>query len=185
MKAATGIAVLLALVALAGANPRPDLRDKAREHWEALPEEVRNELLDAFENHRKPSEAFFDRVRSHLLKLLENPEIAEFAERQYERALRLLPLELRADVNAVVQGWLINGGVPQASEALRTKLADHFRQLKAVHFERFLSVLSPELREEVQAVIQQVMQGAQPQFNPELFERVREHVQQLKVTHAL
>uniref|UniRef100_T1DF38 Putative secreted protein n=1 Tax=Anopheles aquasalis TaxID=42839 RepID=T1DF38_ANOAQ len=187
--AAAGIFAVVTILAGVSAMPRPsraDLQDKIREHLAAVPEDIRTELVAAFQEHRKPSAAFFESVRAHLLGLMENPQFRQFAERQYGQFLGLLTADLRDGVDGVVRNWLVNGGVPQADEELRQKFVDHFRQLKAVHFERFLAMLSPELREEIKAVAEQVQHGdARPHYNPELIERVREHFQQLKAVQAL
>ncbi|XP_035777868.1 uncharacterized protein LOC118458980 [Anopheles albimanus] len=187
--AAVGIFAAVALLASVSAMPRPnraDLQEKIREHLAAVPEDIRNELVAAFQEHRKPSAAFFESVRAHLLGLMENPQIRQYAEQRYDQFLRLLTPELREGVDGVVRDWLVNGGVPHADEELRQKFVEHFRQLKAVHFERFLAMLSPELREEIKAVADQVQHGgARPHYNPELIERVREHFQQLKAAQAL
>ncbi|ETN67953.1 hypothetical protein AND_000218 [Anopheles darlingi] len=187
--AAAGIFAVVAVLASVSALPRPnraDLQEKIREHFAAIPEDIRNELVAAYQEHRKPSAAFFESVRAHLLELMENPRVRQIAERQYGQFLGLLTPELREGVDGVVRNWMINGGVPQADEELRQKFVEHFRQLKAVHFERFLAMLSPELREEITAVADQVQHGgARPHYNPELLERVREHFQQLKAAQAL
>uniref|UniRef100_A0A182LU40 Uncharacterized protein n=1 Tax=Anopheles culicifacies TaxID=139723 RepID=A0A182LU40_9DIPT len=180
--------VVLALVAVGvSAMPRPnaDHREKLREYMEMIPEDIRAELITAIRNHEKPSDAFFEKVRQELLsQLQENQRFREFAEQKYKKFLDMLTPELRDEVDTMTQGWINGGVLPHTDEALSAKLKQHFQQLKQSHFEQFLSKLSPTLREQVQAALDQAHHG-RPHFSNELRDAVRQHFQKLKEPQML
>uniref|UniRef100_A0A182SRP0 Uncharacterized protein n=1 Tax=Anopheles maculatus TaxID=74869 RepID=A0A182SRP0_9DIPT len=183
------IVVVLAMVAVGvSARPRPnaDLREKLQQYLAMVPEDIRAELETAIRNREQPSAAFFDKVREQLLvQLQENQRFREFAEQKYNQFLGMLTPELREEVGSLLENWISTGDVPHADEELRTKLQQHFQQLKQSHVEQFLARLSPALREQVQAALANQAQQGRPHLNHDLRDAIRQHFQKLKEPQML
>ncbi|KXJ77872.1 hypothetical protein RP20_CCG006350 [Aedes albopictus] len=108
----------------------------------------------------------------------------DFHQERLNRFLNLLPEDLRAEIEDPIRTAVANGERPQIPAEIRDQIREHMSGLKQQHqhkLDRFMSMLPEELRQEVQAVLEQsAANGEFPRAPEELRNKIRDHFAAVK-----
>ncbi|XP_053682983.1 golgin subfamily A member 6-like protein 4 [Sabethes cyaneus] len=189
------LSILAALAAITVAHPRPPGPDRMEHLLQLLPEDLRQELettvQQAIANGERPNvpEELREQIRE---------QVKVIKQEKLNRFLTALPEELRLQVEALVEEATATGQRPQVSDEIRQKIREHFKAQRygsnptmddffnrlPEKFDRMLSLLPEDLRQELQKLLEQAkINGERPRVPEVLRSKIREYFNSLKDTH--